>query len=91
MKKSNVPKIEKFPVSKQRRLDQLLDKNSEGAITRKEKAILERLVSEAQRLMVANAKRLARFNNRCGNSAPARAVPVTIWLQPELADSRGRR
>jgi len=58
MRKSSPPKIEKFPAAKQRRLDQLLDKNSEGAITPKEKATLEQLVAEAQRLMAANAKRL---------------------------------
>jgi hypothetical protein len=74
LKKSRPPKIEKFPASKQRRLDQLLEKNSEGAITPRETASLERLVAEAQRLMVANAKRLAGSGGRSGKSTAAGAV-----------------
>lgn len=50
------PKIRKFPVAKQRRLDQLLDKNSEGTITDSERLALSELVSEAEQLMVDNAK-----------------------------------
>jgi hypothetical protein len=61
MKSLVPPKLAKFPAAKQRRLDRLLDKNSEGTITRKEKAVLKRLVAEAEELMVANAKRLAEL------------------------------
>ena len=32
MKKPIPPRLQKFPVGKQRRLDQLLEKNSEGTI-----------------------------------------------------------
>ena len=35
-------------------VDQLLDKNSEGTITAKEKQVLEQLVAQAEELMVAN-------------------------------------
>ena len=79
------PKVQKFPAVRQRRLDQLLEKNSEGTITRREKAMLEQLVAKAEHLMVANAKRLAAFAHREAVRAPAAAVPVTIWVQPQSA------
>jgi hypothetical protein len=83
MKKNQVPpRVQKFPAVKQRRLDQLLDKNAEGTITPREKAALERLVAEAEELMVANGKRLAEFAKREPGS-PAGAVPVTIWVHPQ--------
>ena len=62
MKKTPPPKLKKFAAAKQRQLDELLDKNSEGTITPAEKARLERLVSEAERLTVENTKRLAAFS-----------------------------
>ena len=64
MKNRRPPKIVKFSAAKQRRLDELLDKNSEETISSNEKATLERLVAEAERLMVANGKRLAKFTER---------------------------
>jgi hypothetical protein len=80
------PKVEKFPAAKQRRLDLLLEKNSEGTITAKQKANLQQLVAEAEQLMVANARRLAEFSKRKTTSASAGAVPVTVWVQPEHAE-----
>jgi hypothetical protein len=59
MKKAVPPKIERFPAAKQRRLDQLLDKNSVGTITPTEKRKLQLLVVEAEELMIAIARRLA--------------------------------
>ncbi len=56
MKKLMPPKPKKFPAAKQRRLDELLEKNSEGTITPAEKTRLMTLVEEAEQLMVANAK-----------------------------------
>jgi hypothetical protein len=53
------PRLKKFPVAKQRRMDQLLEKNREGTIKPREKARLEQLVAEAERLMIANAQILA--------------------------------
>lgn len=87
MNKRVPPKPKKFPAAKQRRLDELLEKNSEGAITPSEKARLEKLVAEAERLMVANVKRLAEFSKSEATDAPARAVPVTVWVKPEHAES----
>jgi len=55
------PKLLRLPAAKQRSLDQLLEKNSEGTITRREKATLEQLVADAERLTVANAKRLVHL------------------------------
>jgi hypothetical protein len=86
MKKRVPPKMHRFPPAKQRRLDQLLDRNREGAITVKEKALLEQLVAEAEQLMVANARRLAAFAESAGERAPAGAVPVTVWVQREQAE-----
>ena len=81
MRKSAPPKLERFPAAKQRRLDQLLEKNSEGTLTEKEK--LKQLVAEAEALMVANARRLAAFSQREAALVPADAVPVTVWVQPQ--------
>jgi uncharacterized membrane-anchored protein len=83
MKKSVPPKLAKFPAAKQRRLDRLLEKNSEGTITTVERAKLEQLVAEAEKLMVANAKRLVDFSSRQAQRPPKGAVPVTVWIQPE--------
>lgn len=79
------PKLRTFPAAKQRQLDELLDKNSEGTITPGERARLERLVTEAERLMVANAKRLSRFVQSKEAEAPPGAVPLTVWVKGEHA------
>jgi hypothetical protein len=84
--KSVPPKLGKFPAAKQPRLDVLLEKNSEGTITTKQKAKLQQLVAEAEQWMVANARRLAEFSKRRTTSASAGAVPVTVWVQPEHAE-----
>ncbi len=80
------PKIKKFPAAKQRLLDRLLEKNSEGKVTPSEKAKLQQLVAEAEELAVANAKRLAEFSHRENGGAPADAVPVTVWVKPQPAE-----
>ena|SRR5882724_13139280 len=82
MKKPAPPKIEKFPAAKQRRLDLLLDKNSEGTITPREKGKLQQLVAEAEELVIANARRLADFARSEKPHVPAAAVPVTVWVHP---------
>ena len=69
------PTFQKFPAARQRRLDQLLDKNSEGTISRDEKRTLEQLVAEAERLMVANAKQLAEFARGEAVRAPRAQCP----------------
>jgi hypothetical protein len=86
MKKRVPPKPEKFPAAKQRRLDKLLEKNSEGTITPHEKVKLERLVVEAEELMVSNARRLAKFSRTEGVRPHEGAVPVTVWVQSEPAE-----
>jgi hypothetical protein len=85
MKKSSVPKVKRFSPTKQRRLDELLEKNSEGTITPGEKVRLERLVAEVEQLMVANAQLLAEFSQAEGETVAAGAVPVTVWVMPEHA------
>jgi hypothetical protein len=80
------PKLPRFPVAKQRRLDRLLEKNSEGTITAKEKLTLERLVLEAEEWMVANAKRLESYSKGHAALPPSGAVPVTVWVQPQQAE-----
>ena len=84
MNKRVPPKPKKFPAAKQRRLDELLEKNSEGTITPAEKTRLEKLVAEAEQLMVDDAKRLAEFS-KSEADAPAGAVAVTVWVKPEHA------
>ena len=86
MNKSTPPKVKKFAPAKQRRLDQLLERNAEGTITAKEKAKLESLVAEAEELMVANSQRFSEFARSESPQLPATAVPVTIWVNPQLAE-----
>jgi hypothetical protein len=86
MKKSATPKLERFAAKKQRRLDQLLEKNREGTITEKEKARLNQLVAEAEALMVTNARRLADFSQNEAEGVPKDAVPVTVWVQPQQVE-----
>ncbi|HZN33790.1 MAG TPA: hypothetical protein VFB80_08220 [Pirellulaceae bacterium] len=79
------PKLKRFPPAKQRRMDSLLDKQSEGTISAAERARLAQLVAEAEELMVANGKLLAAF---AAGDAPApapNAVPVTVWVSPSPA------
>jgi hypothetical protein len=83
MKKRTPPKTTKFPAGKQRVLDQLLEKNSAGTITPSERVRLEQLVGAAERLMVANAKNLARFAQSESAHVPVGAVPVTVWVKPQ--------
>ena len=87
MSKSVPPKPKKFPATKQRRLDELLEKNNEGTITAVEKSRLEKLVAEAEQLMVDNSRRLAEFSENETAGVPAGAVPVTVWVKPEHAES----
>jgi len=86
MKQRLPPKVAKFPAAKQRALDQLLEKNNAGTIKPDERLRLERLVAEAEQLMVANAKRLAQFARSETAGVPAGAVPVTVWVKPEPAE-----
>jgi hypothetical protein len=85
MSKYTPPKVRKLAPAKQQRLDVLLEKNAEGTITEKEKQALESLVAEAEKLMVANSQRLAEFARSQSPQPPATAVPVTVWVNPELA------
>ena len=79
------PRLKKFPVLRQRRLDELLDKNAEGTITPAERAKLEQLVAEAEQVMVDNAKRLAKSPLGDIVKSDAESVPVTVWVKPERA------
>jgi hypothetical protein len=86
--KTNPSRLDKFPAAKQRRLDELLAKNSAGRISPREFKTLERLVAEAELLMVANAKRLADFSQQSAGGTPTNAVPVTVWVAPAALESR---
>ena len=83
MTKHLPPKLKKLSSAKQRRLGELLEKNSEGQISPKDKATLRRLVAEAEQLMVDNAKTLGEFSDREAVDAPEGAVPVTVWVKAE--------
>jgi hypothetical protein len=80
------PKINKLASPKQRRLDELLSKNAEGTISTREMERLEALVAEAEDLMVTNARRLAEFARSQSPQPPIAAVPVTVWVNPQVAD-----
>ncbi len=86
VRKPGPPRLRRFPAAKQRCMDALLEKNSEGTITEKDKAKLEALVAEAQNVIVANARRLAAFARAGEPGAPPEAVPVTIWLHPQRGE-----
>jgi hypothetical protein len=78
--KSAASVIKKFPAAKQRRMDRLLDKNSEGTISAAEKTELRGLVKEAEELTVENYKRLYEFTKMNGGGPSPNAVPVTVWV-----------
>jgi hypothetical protein len=83
MTKAAPPTLQKLLAAKQRRLDRLLEKNVAGTLTPAERKALERPVAEAERLAVANARRLADFARK--EAVPAGAVPVTVWVVPHQA------
>jgi hypothetical protein len=85
MSRRSPPKVRRFPERKQRILDELLEKNSEGRITPSEQTKLQELVAEAEKLMVQNARRLADFGQSEGERAPEGAVPVTVWVKAQAA------
>jgi hypothetical protein len=77
------PSPKRFSPAKQRRMDELLEKNSEGTITPAERVKLGQLVDEAERLMVSNAKRLAKFGASDAGKGPSPSVPLTVWVTTE--------
>jgi hypothetical protein len=76
------PRLLVFPAAKQRRLDALLEKNSEGTITAREHTTLTKLVADVERLMVTNAQLLAQFSESSHSGGPVNATPVTVWITP---------
>lgn len=52
--------FQRLSAPKQERLQELMDGNNEGTLTRAEQAELKRLVAEADEMMLANSKALAR-------------------------------
>ena len=95
MKKTPPPKLKKFAAAKQRRLDELLDKNSEGTITPAEKAAAG-AASLRSRTTYGRKHETARslLANRDGSARHGAAVPVTVWVSPPahgtLNDGAGR-
>jgi len=53
------PRLRRFPASKQKRLDLLMDKNNDGTLTKAEQRELQALVREAEALTLDNARTLA--------------------------------
>jgi hypothetical protein len=53
-------KLEKLPAEKQRRLDELMRKNNEGQLTKRQQTELRQLVAETQKITLHNARVLAR-------------------------------
>ena len=61
---STADAVKPYPPTKQKRLDQLMDRNNNGALTKEERLELSRLVGETQELAVENARRLVRARRR---------------------------
>jgi hypothetical protein len=53
-------KLRRLSAAKQKRLDRLMAKNNEGSLTDAERHDLQALVREAEAVMLANARQLAR-------------------------------
>jgi hypothetical protein len=87
MKQPVPPELQQFAPAKQRRLDQLLEQCADGTISTSDKAKLESLVAEAEEVMVANSRRLAEFAHSQSPQPPVAAVPVTVWVTPQSADT----
>lgn len=64
-------------------MDLLLDKNAEGSISESELGHLEQLVTEAEQLMVENAKALSGYVEALPSSSPSPAIPITVWVTPD--------
>lgn len=79
--------VQKFPIEKQARMDDLLDRCNRGRISRAEKMELESLVEDAEKLMVANSKRLAQYCRRHGGKREEQGTPVTVWVREPVARS----
>ena len=88
----NVPlALKRLPAVKQRQLDVLLEKNSEGKISPKEWALLKALVQEVEQLMAANAKRLVELAKPGRNAAPTNAVRMIIGRNERGQQPPGQR
>ena len=52
-------RLRRLPAAKQKRLDSLMGRSNEGALTKAERQELQALVREAEEIMLDNARRLA--------------------------------
>lgn len=66
------PQLQRLDEKTQERLNELMDKNTEGALTAAEKRELEKLGAYAERLSLENAKTLAKM--RTGQKSRAKAA-----------------
>lgn len=78
MSEPTTPALAKFPAVNQRRMDELLDKNAEGMIAPAERAELEQLVAEAERLMVENSQRVRNGVPILPQSNPTATVDLAV-------------
>ena len=65
-------KLQRFPGAKQKRLDQLMEKNNNGKLSAAEKQELSDLVRDAEELTLANARILAGQRAQISSSKKAR-------------------
>ena len=78
--KSVTVRLRRLPLSKQSRLAKLLDKNSNGELTKAERAELQRLGEEVDETMLSNSMALARA-----------ARPELFDVRGRLIKSRSRQ
>ena len=68
------PKMARMEAVTQDRLDELMGRNTEGKLTGKEHRELERLVEEAERLSLENARLLAGHGKKSKTAALSRSA-----------------
>lgn len=68
------PKMARMEAVTQDRLDELMGRNTEGKLTVKERRELERLLAEAERLSLENARLLAGHGKKSKTAARPRPV-----------------
>jgi hypothetical protein len=78
MSEPATPSLVQFPAAKQRRIDELLDKNAEGTITLIERTEVQELVAEAERLMVENGQRIRNGVPLFPRSDPTATIDLEI-------------
>ncbi len=85
------PKMARMEAVTQDRLDELMGRNTEGKLTVKERQELERLLAEAERLSLENARLLAGHGKKSKTAARPRPVRAQNGAFTSKSSSRPGR